>query len=88
MAKIVSRDEILEGYPKLDNSDDLFDSDILFLPISKEDVTMFYEQSFSIEYELKDVKVKFYGKPELTMKYNQVPPVLEIGSIVIGTLSS
>jgi hypothetical protein len=35
MKEILLRDEVLEGYYKFENTEELFDSDILILPIIK-----------------------------------------------------
>jgi hypothetical protein len=85
MNKIISRDEILEGYQKLENIESFFDSDVLILPSIK-DKEVFLNQATSFT----GIKVKLYcnsQKPKLHLSASQIPGFLELGGYVISTIS-
>jgi len=84
MEEILTRDEILEGYPKLEDIDALFDADILILPGDKAGDSDFVDQLelsgietlSGIEREFQNINVKYYcsTQPKLYEKvYNQAP---------------
>jgi hypothetical protein len=85
MSKIISRDEVLEGYQKLENIESFFDSDVLILPSIK-DKGVFLNQATSFT----GIKVKLYcnsQKPKLHLSASQIPGFLELGGYVISTIS-
>lgn len=92
MNEIVSRDELLEGYHKFENIEELFDSDILILPKYKNDEGYFHNQplSFDIKREFPEIKAKCYCRSQKSIpcyETNTVPHALELGSVVISTLA-
>lgn len=85
MNKIMSRDEILEGYQKYQNIEDFFDSDVLILPNIK-DKGIFLNQTTNFT----GIKVKLYcdsQEPKLDLSASQIPGFLELGGYVISTIS-
>lgn len=85
MNKIMSRNEILEGYQKYQNVEDFFDSDVLILPNIK-DKEIFLNQTTNFT----GIKVKLYcdfQEPKLYLSASQIPGFLELGSYVISTIS-
>lgn len=82
MKEILSRDEVLEGYYKLENIEKLFGSDILILPIikpvNKQDEGRFYNQPLSTDMkrEYPEIDAKCYCKSQNSIPVfitNQVP---------------
>lgn len=85
MNKIISRNEILEGYQKLENIESFFDSDVLILPSIK-DKGVFLNQATSFT----GIKVQLYcnsQKPKVHLSASQIPGFLELGGYVISTIS-
>lgn len=83
MAKILSREEILEGYSKLDNIDELFNSDVLILPNIKEN-GLFYNQPTYFP----GIQAKLYQdpkKPSTIRLSASIIEYLDFGSIVLLT---
>jgi hypothetical protein len=96
MKEILSRDEVLEGYYKLENIEKLFGSDILILPIikpvNKQDEGRFYNQPLSTDMkrEYPEIDAKCYCKSQNSIPVfitNQVPQDLELGYYVILTIA-
>jgi len=96
MKEILSRDEMLEGYYKYENIEELFDSDILILPIikptTKQDEGRFHNQPLSpdIKREYPEIDAKCYCKSQNSIPIfitNQVPQALELGYYVILTIA-
>jgi hypothetical protein len=94
MNEIVSRDEVLEGYYKFDNIDELFYSDILILPVlkpvTKQDEGRFYNQPLStdIKREFPEVTAKCYCRSQEAIPVhieNQFDFQHYLGSIVVLT---
>lgn len=92
MKEIFSRDEMLEGYYKFENIEELFDSDILILPKYKNGEGCFHNQplSFDIKRKFPEIKAKCYCRSQNSIPYyitNTLPQALEFGSIAISTLA-
>lgn len=88
MEEILSREKMLEGYPKIENIDELFDADILILPAEKTGEGAFVNQltPYDIERVFPNTKVKYYCKSEpefYCIKYNQAPIVIDIPGAVV-----
>lgn len=83
MVKIISRDEILDGYPKLDNIDELFGSDVLILPNVKK-YGLFNNQPTNFP----GIQAKLYYDPKKPSPFRlsaSIEQFLDLGSIVIAT---
>jgi hypothetical protein len=66
MYVIFTQDELLEGYCKLENVDELFKSDLLILPSNKEGEGSFVNQltKYDMEIEYPEISVEYYCRSE------------------------
>ena len=88
MEEILTRDEILEGYPKLENIDELFDADILILPADKVGESGLVDHLTPLDFErvIPNANVKYYckTKPKFYERvYNQSPFVIDIHGVLM-----
>lgn len=85
-----SREEILKDFVKLNNVDDLFNSDILILPLNKG--RAFEDDQLDIKKEYQNINIKYYAENQenLTCHFTAAyspQDIIELGPIIISTIS-
>lgn len=79
-------DEILQGYPQVNNLSELLDSDVLVLPINKEE-DMFDGWQELISEQNKDIRIKYYTTNKTrTCVGCQTEFYINVGILVISTI--
>lgn len=89
MTSEFTQDEILKDYLKLDNRDDLFNSDILILPFDGKNHFK-PTQPLDIKTGYEDLKIKYYVHDQNKMGYSFCASnsnLIDIGVAVISTIS-
>lgn len=86
-----TRDKVIENYVELNNIDDLFDSDILIIPWTKEGAFRF-TQPLEIKHEHEDLKIKYYAADQENLRYYATASDSEIiiflGYLVVSNFDS
>lgn len=78
--------EILEGYPEINNLSELLDSDILILPLHKDDNT-FGSKQFEIAEEDKTIRIKYYKTDTTRYEFQaSVDTVINLGLLVVSAI--
>lgn len=90
--KLVSEltlDEILENYIKLDNIDDLLDSDILILPIDKKEGYLL-SQPFDMIRNCGEVDIRYYAYDQNKIEYHVFASTwqyIQMGAVIVSTIA-
>jgi len=81
----VTLDEILEGYPKIENVSELLDSDILVFPLHK-DGAFGQKQLFEIKND--KLKLKYYcdGKPTFSFQAS-VDTIINLAMLIVNSIT-
>ena len=85
-----TRDKVIENYVELNNIDDLFDSDILIIPWTKEGAFRL-TQPLEIKHEYEDLKIKYYAADQENLRYNVTASDLDIiflGYLIVSNFDS
>ena len=89
MSSEFTRDEVIDDYIKLNNIDDLFNSDILILPGMKEGAFLL-TQPLQMKNEYEDLEIKVYSTSQENLRYYATASYLEfinLGCLVVSTIS-
>ena len=90
MSLELTRDEVIENCVKLNNIDDLFDTDILIIPWTK-DGSFRLTQPFEIRDEYKDLKIKYYAADQENLTYYATASdsdIILLGYLIVSNFNS
>ena len=82
-------DDILKDYPRLDNINELLDSDILILPLHKNDDEMVFgcDQPNNIQIRIDNEKIKYYCDKNTKYSFTaSASDYLMLGSMIISSI--
>ncbi len=86
LKKNMTIDQILKGYPEMDNIAELFDSDILVLPLHKNGA-FGEDQQFGIKND--KLKIKYYTDDKPAFRFEaSVDTLINLGVLIVSSIAA
>jgi len=94
MTSELTQDEILEGYSKLKNINNLFESDILILPDIKSGEAFRYPLRLDMKKQYENLNIKYYSDDQDKLRYfitdsvQETINIIDLGVVIVSNINS